>query len=359
MLALLSRESRHTQDLVTPAGHTAVKTTTYSMSPRDLIVRASTAAGAWTLTLPPVAAAMGLIYTIKLTAGAGAGAAPNALTIQRKARDSVRWAGPFMLWRPGQSITLFSDGEEWFVLSHNTGKQLLRKKGFYERFDMPPSMYGVTTAAVSGVTGDTNVLVTANGNTFLHNVKVTQTLLGPIWLNPGLNIAQDLTDNDGVEYTTSLTANSGNPTSFVIGTDAAFFCRARVTLADVSGTDDFWVGFRKQEAFQAAANGYADYYALGLDNATGDINSESEVAGAGALSTDTTLNWADGETHTLEVRVSDGGVVTAYVDDVLAASADAYTFTAALTVIPYIFLLHATTSPGAVSLLEWECGYQA
>jgi hypothetical protein len=359
MPAVARRIDRSNLDVIRPNQLAVTKTTTYSMTSRDLVVYASTAGGAWTLTLPPVHEAAGKTYLIKLTAGAGAGAAPNALNIQSKSYDAIRWTGPYMLWRPGNSITLLSDGEEWLVISFNLGKQLLRKKGFYERFDMPPNMYGVTTAAVSGVTGDVNVLATASGNVFLHNVKVTQTLLGPIWLNPGLNIAQDLTDNDGVEYTTSLTANSGNPTSFVVGTDPAFFCRARVTLADVSGTDDFWVGFRKQEAFQAAANGYADYYSLGLDNATGDINTESEVAGAGALSTDTTLNWADGETHTLEIRVSGAGVVTAYVDDVIAASADAYTFTAALTVVPYIFLLHATTSPGAVNVLEWECGYQA
>lgn len=359
MPAVSGRYNRGLYDVLAREGLEVVKTTTYSMTARDLVVRASTTAAAWTLTLPPVVDAAGNMYCIKMTAGAVAGAAPNALTIQRNANDAVRWTGPFMLWRPGHSLILLSDGEEWHIVAYNNGRQMLRKKGFYERFDLPPSMYGLTTAAVSGVTGQSNTLITSNGNIFLHNVKVTQTLLGPIWLNPGLNIAQDLTDNDGVEYTTSLTANSGSHTSFVIGTDPAFFCRARITLIDVSGTDDFWVGFRKQEAFQANANDYADYYAVGLDNATGDINTESEVAGASALSTDTTLNWADGETHTLEIRVSAAGVVTCLVDDVLAASADAYTFTSALTVIPYIFLLHATTTPGAVHLLEWECGYQA
>ncbi len=350
--------NRHLRDRMQPSELTVTKTTTYSMKVTDELVLASTAAGAWTLTLPSVSDAPGIEYAIFLTAGAGAGAAPNALTIQSRNFDAKKFTGPFLLYRPGHYVILRSDGETWHPTRFYNGGIRMRGKGFYERFDTPPTMYGVTTAAVSGVTGDTNVLSTGNGNNFLHHVKVTQTLLGPIWTNPGLNISQDLSNNDGIEYTTSLTAGTGNPTAYVIGTDPPFFCRARVTIADITGTDDFWVGFRKREAFQALPNNYADYYVVGLDNDAGDINTESEVAGGSALSTDTTLNWANAETHSLEIRVSGSGVVTCYVDDVLAASADAYTFTSGLTVVPYIFLIH-TAAAAAITVLEWECGYQA
>ncbi len=334
------------------------KTTTYSMTSADTLLRVDSSAGAFTVTLPSAADAEGGVYMITMSAGAGAGAAPNAVTITHKG-DSKKWGGNYQLFRPGHMISLMSDGEAWYVLASHLGHDIVRAKGFYERWDRPFSLVNANLGgAWRGTAGDLNMMNCASGNVFLMHVKATQTLLGPIWLDPGLNITQDLTDNDGIEYFGAAVVGAGNPAQFVIGTDVAFFCRARVTIADVSGTDDFSVGFRRVEAGQANFDDYLDLAGIGLSNATGDIAIETILNNAATTTTDTTNNWADAETHTLEVRVSKAGVVTYLIDDVAPLVTAAFTFDTGDTVCPYIFLINATTTPGAVSVLEWECDYQ-
>jgi len=349
MPGLMSRQNRANANLIAPGGYVS-KTTTYSMALSDLVVRASTAAGAWTLTLPSVAEAAGLSYFIILDTSTAAGAVSNALTINPL---GIR------LYRPGQFVNLTSDGIRWHVTGHQLGRTNLPTKGFFERWELPPVMAGFTKGGIpSGVTGDNNVMVCASGNVFIHNVKVTQTLLGPIWLNPGIDISQDLTDNDGIEYASAIVAGSGNPTVFTVGTDAAFFCRALINIADVSGTDDLAVGFRKLEAMQAAIDNYDEMAVIGLSNATGDIAIETILNNAATTTTDTTDNWADAATHSLEVYVSSAGVVTYKIDGAAPSATAAFTFDAGEVVVPFIHLLHATTTPGSVKLYEWECNYQ-
>lgn len=326
------------------------KTTTYTMALSDMTVRCSTAAGAWTLTLPNAGASAGIPYMIMLDTSAALGAVSNALTI---APLGIR------MYRPGQFVNLMSDGVRYHILGHNLGRTNIPTKGFFERWELPPVMAGYTKGGIpSGVTGDNNIMLCASGNVFVHNVKVTQTLLGPIWLAPGLDISQDLTDNDGIEYTTTVVAGSGNPTYFTVGTDAAFFCRALINVADVSGTDDLAVGFRKLEAMQAAIDNYDEMAAIGLSNATGDIALETILNNAATTTTDTTNDWADAETHSLEVRVSSAGVVTYLLDGVAPTTVAAFSFDIGEVVVPFIHLLHATTTPGSVKLYEWECNYQ-
>ena len=334
------------------------KTTTYAMTPADTLLRVDSSAGAFTVTLPSVIEAEGGVYLVSMSVGAGGGNAANAVTVTHKG-DSKKWGGNFQLFRPGQMVALQSDGEAWYVLAHHLGATVVPTKGFYERWARPFSLVNANIGgAWRGTAGDLNMMQCASGNVFLMHVKGTQTLLGPIWLDPGLNITQDLTDNDGIEYFGAAVIGAGNPSQFVIGTDPAFFCRARITLADVSGTDDLSVGFRIVAAGQANFDDYTDLAGIGLNNATGDINIETILNNAATTSTDTTNNWADAETHTLEVRVSKAGVVTYLIDDAAPLVTAAFTFDNGDTVCPYLFLINATTTPGAVSVLEWECDYQ-
>jgi hypothetical protein len=351
-----ARIVRHSTDLVKTSG-TVSKTTTYSMIVTDHEVLASISGGSWTLTLPPVADAVGRVYTIRVTAAAGAGAAANVLTITHKG-DSKYWNGEYRLKRVGHVVVLTSDGERWHRQAAYVGRPVFPVRGFFEDFSTPFSLANANIGgAWRGTAGDLNTIAFASGNTFLMHVKATQTLLGPIWLNPGLNIAQDLTDNDGIEYVAAVVANSGNPTQFTIGTDGPFFCRARFTIADVSGTDDCAVGFRRIAAGQANIDDYTDMAVLNV--ILGDINIETILNNAATTTTDTTNNWADAETHTLSVFVTKGGVVTYQIDDAAPLVTAAFTFDTGDVIVPFIFFLQATTSPGAVSLLEWECGFQA
>lgn len=209
--------------------------------------------------------------------------------------------------------------------------------------------------AAGGTAGDENVLVLPT-TAFEYHILGTQTITAPVITANGLNMgSMDQTANDGLELNHGVL--SSQIPAFKVGTDAAFFLRVRFSIADVSGTDDCLIGFRKVEANQAAVDDYADMAALNV--IAGDINIETIVGGAATDTTDTTDNWADGETHELQVNVSAAGVVTYLIDGVAPTTTAAYTFTDALTVMPFFYFLEDTDIAGAVNVSVWECGYQA
>lgn len=209
--------------------------------------------------------------------------------------------------------------------------------------------------AASGATGATNVML-LDGVGFEYHIKgAGQTLLIPTIAAGGLLASLDLTDDEGVEYTQGITARSKQ--AFVIGTDPAFFVKVKFTLADVSGTDDCAVGFRTAEAYQANLDDYNNMAALNV--ILGDITIETIDDNAATTSTDTTNNWADTETHELAVYVSAAGVVTYKIDGVAPTTVAAFTIDNGDTVVPFFYFLHATTTPGAMHIVSWQCGFQA
>lgn len=219
----------------------------------------------------------------------------------------------------------------------------------------------ITAAKAGGATSGTATNVLYTPNLMLeYEPLATQTILAPVVVSvsegvSGLDIGMDQTDNDGVELCAGIL--NSNPLAFKIGEDAAFFLRVRFSIEDVSGTDDCAVGFRKVEAYQANIDDYADMAVLNV--ISGDIKIETIVGGAATVTTDTTDNWADNETHQLEVFVSSEGVVTYTIDNEAPTVTAAYTFTDALYVVPFMYFLNAADLAGAVVILEWECGFQS
>lgn len=353
MPATARRYDRHMLDTALISSRTVYKTTTYSMAVSDLHLRANTAAGAWTLTLPSVVESEGYSYVITLDAGAAAGAAPNTLTIKDRG-DSERWVGNIRLNRPGQYVTLTSDGRTWILDDAAVGVPTQVRKGFYEMFELGFTTADAADGGPPAATGK-HILITGGGNVFTYNNIVGQTLTGPAWTDPGMNIAMDQTSGDGVEVSVPLGTNS--PHKFVVGTDGAFFCRARFSIADVTGLADMLVGFRKREAFVADPDDYDEMAALNVQ--AGDIEIHTILNNAATTETDTTANWADGETHALSVHVSSLGVVTYRVDDAVPATVAAFTFDTGEEVVPFIMALQSADLSGDVIVLEWECGYAA
>jgi hypothetical protein len=207
-------------------------------------------------------------------------------------------------------------------------------------------------AAPTGATGDENLMIFPECTLEWH-VIVTQTILAPALTATGLNIAMDQTGNDGIEVCTGILTN--NRYAFTVG-GPAFYAKMKFSLADVSGTDDCAFGFRKAEAYQAAIDDYADMAAMNV--ISGDIKIETILAGATTVTTDTTKNWADTETHELGVFVSSGGVVTYTIDGAPPATTAAYTFTAAAVVVPFFYYLHDSDVCDTVILKTLEIGYQ-
>lgn len=226
----------------------------------------------------------------------------------------------------------------------------------YDKFAEEPLAVADTGAgAATGSTGDVNLWL-SGGDIYRVHVKGTQTILGPSHSSAGLNVGFDQTADDGLEIAFGGITALGK-LAFTVGTDEDFFARLKFTIADVSGTDDCAFGFRKAEAFQAAIDNYDEMVALNV--IAGDIKRESIINNAATVTVDTGVNWADAATKTLEIRIVDGGKARFYIDgvDYTVAAGAAFTFDSGEVVVPFFYFLHDTTSPGAITLKEFECGY--
>jgi len=230
----------------------------------------------------------------------------------------------------------------------------VNSKFIRESFDAAPVAVAKNGAgAATGTGGDENLLRLLN-SMFEYHILGTQTIVSPVQVANGLDIGMDQTDNDGVELCPGILA--GTKGMFIVGTDEAFYAKMRFTIADVSGTDDCAFGFRKVEAYQANIDDYDEMAALNV--ISGNVTIETILNAGTTTVTDTTEDWADAAEHELEVRVSAAGVVTYKIDEGTPATVAAFTFDDAEVVVPFLYFLQATTSPGAVVLKSFECGLQ-
>jgi len=206
---------------------------------------------------------------------------------------------------------------------------------------------------VASTTDAENNLLTFEKNTFrLHNYGAA-TIIVPILEADGLDIGRDKTDTEGCELSLGILARS--PGSFVIGTDA-FYLKATLKLADVSGLTEMAVGFRRIEAERPLFDNYLDAAVLNVQN--GAINIETILNNAATTTTDTTNTWADAAEKTLEVYVAKSGAVTYKINGAAPTVTAAFTFDATDTVQAFVHLIHATVAPGKVHISRWESGLQ-
>lgn len=245
----------------------------------------------------------------------------------------------------------------------------------YCEFRNDPSTSKRGGGAATGAAGDRNLMVFGGhglvpGCVFEWHVKGTQTLLAPVITAAGLDVgSQDQTADDGIEITQGITA--GSPSAFVIGTDAFYLKILDLVIADVSGTDDCAFGFRLAAAYQAAIDNYTDFAVINV--ISGDVKTESTVNDAATTTTDSLVDFADGNKRSLLIKVDKSGVATFFYSTDAAFdsagnpqpqswtqlnSAVTFTFDSGDTVIPFLYMLFDTTSPGAITVRGWDCGLQ-
>lgn len=239
----------------------------------------------------------------------------------------------------------------WFQSTWRKQQVQENNKYTFEDFKDNPVSAAVGGGAASGTAQTPNALLFPN-TAFEYAPIGTQTITAPSKTAVGLDIGMDQTNNDGVEVT------QGNATrgkhAYTIGTDGPFFFRVKFKIEDVSGSDQCAIGFRKVQAYQAAVGSYTDHAMIG--SVSGDIKIDTLLNNAGGVVTDTTQNWADGETHTLAVYVSAAGVVTYQIDDAAPVTTAAFTFDSTDVVVPFMWLINDSDVVGKVELIEWECG---
>jgi hypothetical protein len=232
----------------------------------------------------------------------------------------------------------------------------VKKKAYvFETMDHQPSVALTANGYADPTSAGPNTIVCRNGLSATYTGLGTQTILGPVFeVNDGLNVSQDQTDDDGVQYTFGC-LGTRNPFLYTVGTSDPMFIQVKFKIADVSGTDDCCVGWRKNEAVQANVDDYDE--AAFLNVILGDIKIETILNNAGTTTTDTTQNWADTETHTLRVEMR--GRRAVFLIDGAAPTvspATAFDFDSAEVLVPFFFFLQATTTPGKVHWVEVSVG---
>ncbi len=233
----------------------------------------------------------------------------------------------------------------------NVIKALEKGTGTLETFIESPLLQARVGGAIGGAAGNENLL-SMGANIFEYHVIGTQTLY-PVQHASGLEITCDLTNTDGLEVTEGITSTCKN--AYTIGTSNAFYAKLTATLGTVAGTANFIFGFRKAAAYDATVTNYTDYAALNVN--AGDIYITTNLNAAGTVNTDTTNNWADGEEHSLEVYVTDAGVVTYKIDDAPPLVIAAFTFDTTDVVIPFLYFIQNATTTTAI-LSEWDVNFQ-
>jgi hypothetical protein len=215
-----------------------------------------------------------------------------------------------------------------------------------ELFDGAPVAGAKAGGAPVGTTGSENTLHLSNGNVLHYAILgAGQTLTAPAYTATGLQLDLDAADNEGAEYSAPVDAVSGK--EFIVGRDE-FSLIFKASIADVSDTDDCVIGFRKKEAYQPAVDNYDEMAAFNVN--AGDIFISTILNNAATVDTDTTKNWADTETHELEIRISKDRTTKFLVDgvDVTSVQATAFKFDANEVVIPFVYVLNAAASAPAV-----------
>jgi hypothetical protein len=214
--------------------------------------------------------------------------------------------------------------------------------------------------AAAGATGDENILNFGEGVILeQHILGAGQSIIVPQLTAVGLDFGLDQADNEGMELCGGIVA--ANALSFTAQTDDPYI-EVTVKLADASGVDPFYVGFRKQEAYQAAIGSYTDYFVLGVEG-TSDPNKiqfQTNLNSGGASTTDSTDTWADAAQKTIRVNVSAAGVATGLIDGGSPTTEPStFTFDSGDVLTPFIYFLNGTDVGGAVEVSSIKIGLQS
>lgn len=219
-----------------------------------------------------------------------------------------------------------------------------------------------TGVAPTGVAGAVNIMMMQDGCMMEQFIIGTQTIIAPRMSATGLDIELDNINAEGAEYNFGA-ARTNSKHAYTIGTSAAFFFSATLTVEDLSGCAPLMIGFRKAEANNATLASYTDYFCAGLNSATSgtEVILLDELNGGGQTITNSTTVWTGGDTGTctIKVLVSAAGVCTYTIDAGAPAATNAVTFDTADVVVPFIHFVNGADVAGAVSLNALSCGFQA
>jgi hypothetical protein len=235
------------------------------------------------------------------------------------------------------------------------------------QFGTQAAPVGIPTLGSAAADGINNIVLPGClGMNYLQLHQTTaQTLLPLLHATKGIELAGDQVDNETVEYVPGGN-NANNPLSYLAGTDPGVVFRATFEITKNNGSDQFGIGWRKQENYvtptsflTGGASGYTDGVLFGYAATVTNpnvIRSSTWIGSAVCVVGSTGFTVTDGTIITLEVRIK-GRLVSYYINGVSCdgskvakdgvgtaitpqtlATLPTYTFTAGLRLIPYIFI---------------------
>lgn len=274
-----------------------------------------------------------------------------------------------------------------FTYSYELSSDVVRHKYVLQQLGGVSPLITTTTSSLTAlptaVQGQVDVIRLNDGDTIEYFQSTAQTLQPTMNATKGLVIDGDQVDNETQELVPGGNSTL-SPFAMVVGTDSDFFFRARFEITVTNGSDQLLVGWRKQQTYAVPASfltggaaTYTDFAAIGFAATVATpnpVNICTSVGNAANVVTPVNFTWASTVTHELEVRVVGGKAVylingvrvgNPIAKDALGGaitsqstvSAPAYTFTAALTLVPFIFVRQDAGLTTAVFLKEYEVGH--
>lgn len=232
-------------------------------------------------------------------------------------------------------------------------------KYFFSSMSNNPVTTKVGGGAAAGAAAELDVFLDDKSRFEQFNI-VGNTNLGPQIDSTafGLNLAPDATSTHGVEINTGSTAL--NNFTFLIDTSGnttnAFFFKGQFKVATVAGCT-IEMGFRKVQANNASLASYTDFAAIG--SVAGEFETQTQIATAGVITTDTTQAAANATMFQLNVLVDNMGNVTYQINGVAPVTTVAYQFANGITVMPFLRIIQNVTTTAYAACNYLECGFQS
>jgi hypothetical protein len=235
-------------------------------------------------------------------------------------------------------------------------------RGASMHFKDPPFIFKADNSGVAtGAATEIDQLLFPDGLLYLYYAEQVGGPAVPAFTvtAAGINVQQDATENDDTQF--YAPGQVGERQMYTGRTDA-FYVKGTFTVTTVAGLDPLCIGIKTPQA-NADIDAFADvgtaYGGAGEEVVAfclvaGDIEMITNVNAAGSVSTDSTNNWTDGQTHTLEIDVSAAGLVSYKIDGVAPVASPVAPLTvSADTFFPFFLQAQsATTSAAYVSLFE-------
>ena len=233
--------------------------------------------------------------------------------------------------------------------------QHLNKPAFsrylYDPFNAPPIFAdNLGNGAAVGTTGAINLMKTPYNTYEWHVLGAGQTIAVPVFdraTSRGIDFGQDQVATEGhqLRFGPNMPVGAQKPRgSYIIGTDKAFYGKVMVRAQDASGLNPFVFGLFKQQAYQTALASYTDFAVFNavVNGTVADIQIKTSVASV-VTTVDTTQDWVDAFAIIFELRVTQDGRVSFFIDGkVPLATRSGFQFAPATMVHFGTFFLHGT-----------------